>query len=83
MAAKSKGELYNMDAHDRVVERAADALTGTSLFTWAGVSLAQFNQVLETLTLLVGLFAGIFALFFHARRWLNERKLIARKKDSK
>ena len=37
------------------------------------MSLAELNAYLETGTLIVGLLAGLFALFFHARRWYRDR----------
>jgi hypothetical protein len=55
-------------------ERIADGLTGTAITTGAGMTIADFNAYLEAGTLIVGLIAGIFALFFHIRRYRNERK---------
>lgn len=54
-------------------ERVADVLTGSALGTWLVNQLVNINVVLESLTLLVGLIAGIFALLFHFRKWRNER----------
>lgn len=57
-------------------EKAADRITDTlatgSLLSWSLAFFGNLNIVLETLTLLAGLAAGMFAIFFHYRRWKNE-----------
>ncbi len=55
-------------------ERVVDTLAGTSLTAGVGMNLAELNVVLETVTLSVGLVAGVFALFFQVRRYYRGKK---------
>ena len=57
-----------------VEEKVVNVLAGTSLASGTGVSLVDFNVYLETGTLVVGLTAGLFALFFQIRRWYRGRQ---------
>lgn len=66
-----------MQASGKVVDRAADTLSGGALASGLLAYLTDVNIVLETVTLLLGAVAGVFALFFHYRRWRNERKKLA------
>ena len=50
-----------------------DALTLLAIGSWS-VTLADINMWLETATFAVGLVAGIFAMFFHIRRYFRSRK---------
>lgn len=54
-------------------ERVADVLAGSALGSWLFNQLTAINVVLETITLTLGVMAGVFALFFHYRKWKNER----------
>jgi hypothetical protein len=58
---------------EKVAERSADSLAGGSGLAWVYAHLNELNAILETLTLLLVLVATVFSLFFHIRRWLNER----------
>lgn len=55
-------------------DKAVNYLAGTSAFTGFGMSLVDFNTYLETATMIVGLTAGLFALFFQVRRWYRGRQ---------
>ena len=53
----------------------ANKLTGASIAAGASMSMTDLNLYLETGTLIVGLLAGLFALFFHIRRWYRDKYL--------
>ncbi len=55
-------------------ERVVDTLAGTSLTAGVGMNLADLNVILETVTLTIGLIAGVFALFFQVRRYYRGKK---------
>ncbi len=55
-------------------ERAVDTLAGTSLTAGVSMNLADLNVILETVTLTIGLIAGVFALFFQVRRYYRGKK---------
>ena len=55
-------------------ERLVDGLAGTSLTAGVSMTLADFNVILETATLTIGLIAGVFALFFQVRRYRRGKK---------
>ena len=63
-------------------ERVVDGLAGTSLTAGVGMTLADFNIILETATLTIGLIAGVFALFFQARRWYRGKTMNAALKET-
>ena len=69
-----------MHPTQQVQERLADVATGTPFLAWLGVNLTQLNQVLETLTLIVGLVAGCVGLAYRLYLW---RKAHSADKDSK
>ncbi len=56
-------------------EKVVNALAGTSIASGTSMTLVDFNVYLETGTLIVGFTAGLFALFFQARRWYRGRKV--------
>lgn len=58
-----------MAVEQKVQERLVDGLAGISLTSGVGMNLADFNVILETATLSIGLVAGVFALFFQVRRY--------------
>lgn len=55
-------------------ERIVDALSGTAIASATFNSLAVVNEILHTLTLLLGVIAGFFAVFFHVRRYVQSRR---------
>lgn len=63
-------------------ERVVDGLAGTSLTAGVGVNLADFNIILETATLTIGLIAGVFALFFQVRRYYRGKTMNAALKET-
>lgn len=63
-----------MAVEQKVQERLVDGLAGISLTSGVGMNLADFNVILETATLSIGLVAGVFALFFQVRRYFRGRK---------
>ena len=56
-------------------ERVVDGLAGTSLTAGVSMSLADFNVILETATLTIGLIAGAFAMFFQVRRYYRGKTM--------
>jgi hypothetical protein len=40
-----------------------------------GYNFVSLNELLQTITLLIGITSGLFALFFQVRRWYRGRKL--------
>lgn len=52
----------------QVQARAADTLATIAIGAWT-LTLADLNVILETVTLTLGMVAGVFALFFHIRRY--------------
>ncbi len=56
-------------------EALTNKLTGTAVAVGGVIPLADLNVYLETATLTVGLLAGLFALFFHIRRWYRDKYL--------
>ena len=57
-----------------VEQKVVDVLTATPFLSIAGVNFMALNELLETATLTVGFIAGVFAMFFHVRRWWRGRK---------
>lgn len=57
-----------------VQERVVDGITTIPFVSIFGYNFLTLNEFLETATLLVGLLSGIFALFFHIRRWWRGRQ---------
>ena len=55
-------------------EKVADVLTATPIVSLFSYNFMTLNEVLETATLIIGLIAGLFAMFFHIRRWYRGRK---------
>lgn len=55
-------------------ERLVDGLAGTSLTAGISMNLADFNVMLETAVLVIGLVAGVFAMFFQIRRYYRGKK---------
>lgn len=60
----------------QVQARAADALGTVAIGAWT-LNLTDLNVILETATLGIGLIAGVFALFFHIRRYRRGRTMAA------
>ena len=56
-------------------ERLVDGLAGTSLTVGVSMTLADFNVILETATLTIGLIAGAFAMFFQVRRYYRGKTM--------
>ena len=54
-------------------EKVANVLSGAPIAASMGMSLGEFNIMLETATLVLGFVAGAFAMFFHIRRYLRSR----------
>ena len=54
-------------------EKVANVLTATPFASIAGVNFMTLNELLETGTLIVGFVAGMFAMFFHIRRYFRSR----------
>ena len=63
-----------MAVEQKVQERLVDGLAGISLTSGVSMTLADFNVILETATLTVGLIAGAFAMFFQVRRYYRGKK---------
>ncbi len=63
-------------------ERMVDTLAGTSLTAGVSMTLADFNTILETATLTIGLIAGVFALFFQVRRYYRGKTMNAALKET-
>ena len=63
-------------------ERVVDTLAGTSLTAGISMTLADFNIILETATLTIGLIAGAFALFFQIRRYYRGKTMNAALKET-
>lgn len=63
-------------------ERVVDGLAGTSLTVGISMNLADFNVILETATLTIGLIAGAFAMFFQVRRYYRGKTMTAALKET-
>lgn len=61
-------------SQQQIQERVADTLSGGSLSVGVAMTVADYNAIMEAATLTVGLIAGIFAMFFHIRRWYRGRQ---------
>lgn len=57
-----------MPPHSKVADVAN--IAGISLF---GLSLAELNQILQLITLLLGIVATTITIVIHVRRWLKGR----------
>ena len=55
-------------------QKMVDTLSTVPFLSVAGVNFMTLNEFLETGTLILGFVAGLFAVFFHARRWYLGRK---------
>lgn len=62
-------------------EALTNKLTGTTLVASVSVTIVDFNLYMESATLIVGFIAGLFACFFHIRRWYRDKYLYRPKKD--
>jgi hypothetical protein len=59
---------------EQIQQRVADYSASVTMGSWVTVTLSDFNAILETATLTLGLVAGAFSLYFHVRRALRHRK---------
>lgn len=75
-----------MSFTEQTQERLVDAASTAPFVSLAGYHFMSLNEFLETATLLMGFVAGMFAMFFHVRRWFRSHKrdkAIKREKDAR
>ena len=63
-----------MDVVTVAEQKIVHVLTATPFISLFGYNFMSLNEFLETATLVVGLTAGVFAMFFQVRRWWRGRK---------
>ena len=56
-------------------EKIVDIASGSALTAGITMNIAEYNVVMEAVTLTLGAIAALFSLFFHIRRWYRGRKL--------
>lgn len=55
-------------------QKVAEVLGGGPIAAFVTTTLTEWNVVLETATLVLGLIAGVFSVYFFVSRFIRERK---------
>jgi hypothetical protein len=55
-------------------QKIVDIVSAIPFASVFGYNFMTLNELLETATLTIGLLSGVFALFFHIRRWYRGKK---------